>query len=227
VRRTHPAPTTAPLDDDFDALTLPATSLRASLWMPDEYANGFECTFGGAVERVVRSSGMWMEETRSDETLTPLSMEGQTLSLLRSRRTSRDVEKMDDEQKWLSMGRRGRDGKKGTRRLVPKRVLEDTPERTVTLWREEVVPIDGAHSDESTLAGSADEFGRYKPGGPSKWKRSAGSTSSMAKSKLGYVPTGGETFQPATAESMLGLAEVSYGSGSRTIKGSPMATIHF
>jgi hypothetical protein len=157
------------LDDDFDAPTLPATSARVSMWMPDEAPLlGMECAFGGATERVVRSSGtLLLESARSEHTATHASMDALTLSILRSRRTSRaagpDPERLDE---WTSLGRRPREGRAGTRRLVPKTVLEDTPERTVTLWRAEIVPAGAAYpSDESTLAGSAgapDEFGRYK-----------------------------------------------------------------
>jgi hypothetical protein len=210
VRRPPPALTATELPDDFDAITLPATSARASAWLPDEHAGALECTFGGAVERVVRSSAIWLDGTRTDELVTQASMEGQTLSFLRSRRTSRDVREMD-EPGYTSLGRRARDvNKRGARRLVPKRVLEDTPERTVTLWRTVVALSGDALSDGSTLAGSGvDEFGQHKPGGSSHPKKLTVSTSSKANSKLGYVPPRSESFHPATAESMLGLADVS------------------
>jgi hypothetical protein len=202
------------LDDDFDAPTLPATSARVSMWMPDEAPLlGMECAFGGATERVVRSSGaLLLESARSEHTATHASMDALTLSILRSRRTSRaagpDPERPDE---WTSLGRRARDGRAGTRRLVPKTVLEDTPERTVTLWRAEIVPAGAAYaSDESTLAGSAgapDEFGRYKSS--SHRKKSAGSTSSKIKSKLGSGPARSESLRPALTLSALGLADVS------------------
>jgi hypothetical protein len=157
----------APLPDDFDALTVQPASLRASLWTAGSaYGFGPECTFGGAIERVVRASGSaW---TRTDETVTHQTMEDRAMSIFHDE--PEPVRR--PEPRWESLGRRTRDAYvRGRKRLVEKKVLEDGPHRTVTMWREEIVASEG-----STLAGDADEFGKIKSHARSRGSRPSGTT---------------------------------------------------
>lgn len=210
TRKRYPAPsTTAPIDDDFDAYTLPATSVYTSNGGP--LADAYECTFGGAIEHVVRTSGVYVEYARNGEDSFTLP----TASVLRSRRSSQHplIVPKTEEPAWESLGRRPRDGRKGRSRLVPKKVLEDNEARTVTLWREEVVPYGVTLSDESTLAGTVDEFGRekqsakpLKPESPIRKRKLTTSSSVKSKSKASMLaPPPSDAIRPATAQSILGL----------------------
>jgi hypothetical protein len=92
-------------------------------------------------------------------------------------------------------------------------VLEDNEARTVTLWREEVVPYGVALSDESTLAGTVDEFGRekqsvkpFKPESPIRKRKLTTLSSVKSKSKASVLaPPLPDAVRPVTAQSVLGL----------------------
>jgi hypothetical protein len=158
--------------------------------------------------------GMGMSMGGSPHTVENPTLPTHSASLggaFRSRRTNRDATRPERHERherheepngpgWESMGRRLRDGRKGRMRLVPKKVLEDNDARTVTLWREELIPVGATvtYSDESTLAGTIDEFGYHKikvgeSSKPviaqlSKRTRSSQSTTSKAASKLESIP---------------------------------------
>lgn len=241
IRRAYPPPTTAALDDDFDALTLPATSMRGSQWVQEEYADsavdeyGPERTFGGAVEVTVRAASRY-STVHSERIETPRTMESRTRSVslamgsaegrvngTRNGNDRRMAPPSEADGRWESLGRRARQpkvggvGSSGSRsgweryRMVEHKVLEDGPERTISVWREEVAK--SSDGDGSTLAGDVDEFGRRSEVDSHAHRRRA-STSSKKDGLLqkvhrnGYA--NGKLFDvTAPPESGLGLSNVS------------------
>jgi hypothetical protein len=202
-RRPFPALTTSPLDDDFDAITLPATSL-AYVHEEDDGTSRTplpERTFGGAVEMTVRALSTAPRRTDSTTFLST------TDSLPISPKPHQRRHSVADSQ-WESLGRRSRQpGQRGEgkRYKMVEHILEDNSERTISVWREEVARSSD-DGDSSTLAGGTDEWGRFSEA-DSHWRRRT-----LPKGGSKYKASG-KPFAPATANSMLGISEVSCDSG--------------
>lgn len=220
VRRPHPPPTTGPMDDDFDAYTVPATTV-ASNWVREETdydtqeEPSYERTFGGAVEMTVQR--MSVAPDRSNPTLS--SPESRAPSEYGSKASVRSGGGFADNATWESFGHRTREsyentgssrrGSNGRRfKMVEHKVLEDNSERTISVWREEVSRTSIGGSSTLAAEDSISEFGQLSSGNSHAHRKWASTRKADIKPSRLKEATRESYYIPATPRSMLGITEV-------------------
>ncbi|THH20612.1 hypothetical protein EW146_g813 [Bondarzewia mesenterica] len=214
VRRPHPPPTTAPLPDDFDAITIARAG--TTVLGPDEWG---------------MANGSVPEIDYDDVTVQhafPSEASNQMLSPPRAASPSRSMDAVGalrigavrglGKGKASSVAGSPGEGARAVKRglaagryeLVQRKVLEDGPERTISIWREGVAQSASEYGDNDRNGTSTEVDSHVRRRRVSSQSRRTGD------SQLGLNVPGGNTASPPKGKDRAGRRSVDMTEGPRS-----------